>query len=402
MRAPDLLRFTWVSLRRQRFRSAMLLLAVAIGVAAVVILVSLGEGARNYVLGEFSFIGKDTVVMFPGRKNTTGGMPPVTGAAARDIRRDEVEVLLRTVEGIAAAAPLVVGNAPVSHRSRERDATVLGTNAAFFRIRQLALAQGVGLPEPGAGEDAPVAVIGAKLKRELFGGSRAIGQWVRLRDYRFRVVGILAGSGDSFGMDLAEAIFVPVGAAQAAFDVEGLFRVIFEVREGADVARVKRDLVARMAALHEGEEDVTVISPDSMLQTFDAVLRVLTLGVGGIAAISLVVAGILVMNLTLISVNQRTPEIGLLKALGAADVQVRHIFLAEAGGVAAGGALLGAALGLLVVALLGRAFPAIPFATPAWALGGSCALAFLTALLFAWLPASRAARLPPVQALGKR
>ncbi|MBP6382032.1 MAG: ABC transporter permease [Pseudomonadales bacterium] len=402
MRVPDLLRFTLLALRRQRFRSLMQLLAVAIGVASVVVLVALGEGARRYVLGEFSFIGKDTVVLFPGRKSTTGGMPPVTGVAARDITLADMLTIQRTVAGIESIAPLVVGNAPVSHGSLERDSTVIGTNADFFAVRQLRIAQGSMLPALALDIGTPVAVIGQKLKQELFGNRRAIGQWVRLRDYRFRVIGVLEGRGDSFGTDLSEAIFIPVASAQAVFNTNGLFRVVLKAREGVAIAPLKEELLERMKQLHEGEEDVTVTSPDAMISTFDGVLRALTLGVSGIAAISLVVAGILVMNLTLMSVSQRTPEIGLLKALGATDRQVRAIFLAEAGLLASAGALAGLLTGRAAIAGLAALYPAVPFSPPIWALASASVLAVATALLFAWLPAGKAARLEPVLALGRR
>jgi putative ABC transport system permease protein len=225
---------------------------------------------------------------------------------------------------------------------------------------------------------------------------------LRLRDYRFRVVGVLGGRGDSFGMDLSDAVFVPVASAQTLFNVNGMFRVTLRVRAGLDVERVKNELRARLKDYHGGNEDVTVVSPDAMIRSFDNVLRMLTLGVSGIAAISMLVAGILVMNLTLISVRQRTAEIGLLKALGAADRQVRVIFLVEAGTLACGGTLAGLFTGRLAIAVLSRLFPAIPFNAPAWALAGASALAILSALFFAWLPAGQAARLEPVLALGRR
>lgn len=402
MRISDLLRFTFLALRRQRFRSLMLLVSVAIGVASVVILVSLGEGARQYVLGEFSFIGKDTVVIFPGRKTTTGGMPPVTGAAARDITLEELGILERTVPGIESIAPLIVGNAPVAYRNRDRESMVLGTTAAFFVVRQLHIAQGSNFPNLALNEGSPVAIIGQTLKQELFGNRRAIGEWVRLRDYRFRIIGILAGTGDSFGMDLSEAIFVPVASAQTVFNVNGLFRVMMKIRDGADVEATKVALRERMTELHEGEEDVTVVSPDAMVRTFSGVLRAMTLGVAGIAAISLVVAGILVMNLMLMSVTQRTSEIGLLKAIGSSARQVRTIFLAEAGILATAGTVTGLAFAQAVILAARELYPAIPFQTPAWAFIGSCMMAILTALLFAWLPATRAARLEPVIALGRK
>jgi putative ABC transport system permease protein len=398
----DLLRFTILALRRQRFRSTMLLTAVSLGVTAVVVLTALGEGARGYVLGEFAFMGKDSVIMFPGRKETTGGMPPMTGTAAQDITLEEVEVLQRSVPGVTSLAPMVLGNGPVSFKSRERDSMVIGTTAAFFAIRKLEVSQGSGLPDLALGEEMQVAVIGQKLKEALFDNGRAIGQWIRLRDYRFRVIGVLAGSGDSFGSDLSEAIFIPVASAQSVFNVHGMFRVILRVKENYQVDAVKTAISNKMQALHNGEQDVTVVSPDSMLSTFDSILRVMTLAVAGIGAISLVVSGILVMNVMLMSVKQRTAEIGLLKALGAPAAQVRTLFLTEAGLIAAAGAVVGMLVGKLIVVIGRQVYPAVPFVTPGWALWSSLGLAVGTALLFAWLPAQQAADMEPVDALGKK
>lgn len=402
MRLLDLLRFTLLALRRQRFRSLMLLTAVGLGVGAVVVLTALGEGARGYVLGEFAYLGKDTVVMIPGRKETTGGMPPMTGLAAQDITLEDVEVLQRSVPGVTDLAPMIMGNGPVSFKSRERDSLVVGTTAAFFPIRNLEIAQGSALPELALGEGKQVAVIGQKLKQALFDSDNAIGQWIRLRDYRFRVVGVLAGSGDSFGADLSEAVFIPVASAQAVFNVHGMFRVSLKVKENYQVEAVKAAIAKQMQALHNGEQDVTIISPDAMLSTFDSILKVMTLGVAGIGAISLVVSGILVMNVTLMSVKQRTAEIGLLKAIGAPSSQVRTLFLTEAALIAAAGAVVGILVGHLVVFIGTQLYPDVPFATPAWALWASLALAIGTALLFAWLPAQQAATMEPVDALGKK
>lgn len=402
MPLPEILAYALGYLRRQRTRSLMMLLSMTIGVAAVVVLVALGEGARRYVMGEFAFLGNDVLVMFPGRKSTTGGMPPVTGTAVRDITLEEVGLLQRNVPGIASVAPLVIGSASLAWGGRERDAVVLGTSAEFFPIRRLAIAQGESLPALDAATGAPVAVIGQTLKRELFGNRRAIGEWVRVRDYRFRVVGVLEGRGDSFGLDLSESVFVPVASAQSIFDVHGLFRVMFLLRPGVAPATASGEIEARMRDYHDGKEDVTVTSPEAMLRTFDGILRVLTAGVTGIGAISLLVAGVLVMNMMLLGVRQRTGEIGLLKALGATDAAVRGIFLSEAGLLALSGALLGVLAGLAIVLALGGIFSALPLHAPAWACLAAAAAAIATALLFAWLPASRAARLEPVRALGRQ
>ena len=158
---------------------------------------------------------------------------------------------------------------------------VIGTTAAFFAIRKLEVSQGSGLPDLALGEGKQVAVIGQKLKEALFDNGRAVGQWIRLRDYRFRVIGVLAGSGDSFGADLSEAIFIPVASAQSVFNVHGMFRVMLKVKENYQVDAVKSAISKKMQALHDGEQDVTVVSPDSMLSTFDSILRVMTLAVAG-------------------------------------------------------------------------------------------------------------------------
>ena len=402
MRLLDLVRFTLLALQRQRFRSIMLLTAVGLGVGAVVVLTALGEGARGYVMGEFAYLGKDTVILYPGRKETTGGMPPITGAAARAITLEDVAVLGRTVPGVTDLAPLVMGNGPVSYKSRERDSIVVGTTAALFDLRQMEIGQGSNLPDTPLDQGKPVAVIGQKLKQELFDNQRAIGQWIRLRDYRFRVIGVLSGSADSFGADLSEAIFIPVASAQAVFNVHGVFRVMLKVEENYQVEAVKNAISQRMQELHDGEQDVTVTSPDAMLSTFDDILQVMTLAVAGIASISLVVSGILVMNVTLMSVKQRTAEIGLLKAVGAPAAQVRTLFLTEAGLIATAGALLGMLVGTLIVALGKQLYPSVPFITPGWALWSAFGLAVGTALVFAWLPAQHAANMEPVDALGKK
>jgi putative ABC transport system permease protein len=353
-------------------------------------------------LGEFSFLGKDTIIMIPGRKETTGGMPPITGIAANAITLEEMVVLERSVPGVTSIAPMVLGNGPVSYKSRERDSLVVGTTAAFFPMREMEVSQGSILPDLPLGEGKQVAVIGQKLKVALFDNGRAIGQWIRLRDYRFRVIGVLAGSGDSFGADLSEAIFIPVASAQSVFNVHGLFRVMLKVKEHYQVDAVKSAIAKKMQALHDGEQDVTIISPDSMLSTFDSILQVMTMGVAGIGAISLVVSGILVMNVTLMSVKQRTAEIGLLKAIGAPASQVRTLFLSEAALLATAGALIGMLVGHVVVLIGRQLYPTVPFATPNWALWASLVLAIGTALVFAWLPAQQAADMEPVDALGKK
>lgn len=401
MKPVDLLRFSSQTLLRQRFRSAMILFAMGLGVAAVLVLTALGEGARGYVMSEFSAIGKDVLVMFPGRKETTGGMPPVMGATSRDITLDEAYLLKRRVSGIEDVAPSIIGNMTVSFGERSRSAIVLGTTSTFLQVRNLSLSRGNNLSAGDLRRATAEVIIGEKVKNELFDSRQAVGEHVRIGDSRFRVVGILAGRGDSMGMDLSDAVIVQVAAAQRLFNVSGLFRVTIKVREGHDVTAVRRKAEDVMRDFHQGTLDVTIVSPDAMLATFNDVLVALTLVVGAIGGISLIVAGILIMNVMMISVSQRTREIGLLKALGASSLDILKVFLVEAMLMTGAGVVIGIIVGLGSVwaATLWR--PDIPFVTPVWAVITAASTAMLSGLAFSWLPARRASLLQPVAALQK-
>lgn len=376
-------------------------MAIGFGVTAVVALTALGEGARRYVLNEFSFLGKDVLVMFPGKNETTGGLPPVTGAAARDITLSDIHILQSRLSALKRVAPLVVGSANVSFQQRAREVIILGSSDAFIPIRQMQLARGRNIQLDDIERANDECLIGQTLEAELLRGEPPIGALLRVADYRCRVVGVIAGRGDAFGMDLSDSLIISVAAAQRLFNTQGLFRVIMQIREGYGVEETKRQVAETIKALHQGEDDVTIISPDALLNTFDDIFTALSLGVAAIGAISLLVSGILIMNITVISVGQRTEEIGLLKALGADALVVQRLFVLEAVMVSAIGAALGALAGLILV-WLGRRILAVDFAVPAWALVSSIVVALLCGLIFAWLPARRASAMLPLNALQKR
>lgn len=398
MRLADLLLYNAKTLRRHGFRTAMLLIAMSIGVMAVNLLTGLGEGARLFVLGEFSFLGKNTLIVLPGKKETTGGLPPITGESPRDLTLNDAHALSR-VAGVANVAPLIAGTSEVSFGGRSREAVTIGTNIHFFAIRKLAIKQGRMLPNlPDYQADA-VCVLGATLRKELFGAQRALGQWVRAGDRRFRVVGILEDTGQSLGMDMSEIMIIPVASAQMLFNQQGLFRIFVEVRSLITLEQTKQRLLKTLTMQHEGEEDVTIVTQDALLASFDNIIRTMTLAVSGIGAISLVVAGILTMNVMLISVSQRTAEIGLIKALGASNRTVRRLFLAEATAMAVVGGLLGLLISESLLWLIRSLYPGIPFVAPWWAKVASLSVAVVTAMVFAYLPAQRAAKLAPVEAL---
>ncbi|GAA0795148.1 ABC transporter permease [Marinobacterium sediminicola] len=398
MRSPDLLRFNLRLLTGQWFRTLMTLLATAVGVAAVLLLTGMGEGARRFVLEEFNLLGNDVLIVLPGRKETTGGIPPLTGEGTRDLTLGDAEALLG-LPGVRAVAPLVVGLTQVEGGGRNRELVVVGTSVELFHIRQLYVSQGRLLPETPLDQAEPVCMIGPEVRRSLFDQQPVLGRWLRTGDRRCRIIGVLEDRGVSLGTDMNDTVIIPVASAQQLFNTEGLFRLFVQVQHLELLDSVKEEVLELIQRRHQGERDVTLITQDSLLGVFDDVLKLLTLAVGAIAAISLVVAGILIMNITLISVSQRTSEIGLLKALGASERQVHRLFLSEALIMTLIGAFTGVVAGYALLWTGHWLWPQFPVSVPLWALIGAVLLAIGVALLFAWLPARKAARVPPVLAL---
>jgi len=400
VRVLDTSGFALQALRRYPLRSGMMLLAIAIGVAAVVALTGVGEAARRYVAGEFESLGTNTLIILPGKADTSGaglaGM--LIGETARDLTLQDAMALQRDPR-IARVAPIVVGGGLVSWRSRSREVTVFGANAALQSIQRWELGSGRFLPELDLDTAAPVCVVGHVVAAEIIAGEAAVGQWLRIGDARCRVVGVLAQGGLTGAFNTDESVFIPVASAQQLFNSPGLFRVIVEARDRSDLEAVRRFVVDTIARRHQGVEDVTVIRQGAVIDTFDSIFGVITMALAGIAAISLLVAGVLIMNVMLVAVSQRTNEIGLLKAIGATQRQITAIFLVESAWLAALGAGCGIAIGYGAAFVMSGIYPFLDFTAPAWAAFSGVGIALSCGVIFGLMPARRAARLDPVQAL---
>ncbi|MHB1358601.1 MAG: ABC transporter permease [Rhodocyclaceae bacterium] len=402
MTPADTLRFATRAATGYPLRSFLMVLAMSIGVAAVVVLTALGDGARRYVVDEFSSLGSNLVIVLPGRSETGGFNPAnaITGTP-RDLTVEDARAITRA-PAVLRTAPLTIGTSEATHGGKLRDVTVVGATADYLKIRQMDMAQGRFFSDEESSGVTAVAVIGTKIQGELFGVDSAIGRVLRVGDRRFRVIGVLAQSGQGLGMNADEVVILPVATAQAMFNTNTLFRILVEAKNRDAIEAARMQTLEILKTRHDGEEAVTVITQDAVLATFDRILGTLTYGVAGIAAISLAVAGILVMNVMLVAVAQRTGEIGLLKALGAPGAAIRNAFLVEAALLSATGACLGYALGQAGAFALRAALPALPAYPPDWAVAAALATALLTGLLFGVMPARRAARLDPVRALAKR
>jgi len=402
MRTTDIFRFARDAAAGSPLRTLLMMIAMAIGVAAVVVLTALGDGARRYIVDQFSSIGTHLVIVLPGRSQTGGFSPAnVITNTQRDLTIDDARALQRA-GAVRRLAPLVVGLSEIAAFGHLREVNVVGTTSEFVDVRRMALAQGRFLPDEEWSRGSAVIVIGSTLRTELFGNRPALGQLVRLGDRRLRVIGVLAKAGQGLSMNTDELAVVPIALAQALFNTNTLFRILVEATSRDAIPAARTQVLAILKQRHEGEEDVTVITQDAVLATFDRVLTALTLAVAGIAAISLAVAGILVMNVMLVSVTQRTAEVGLLKALGATSSTIRTAFLTEAALLSVAGAVLGYGVGHLGAFVIRELYPAFPAWPPTWAVLAALGTALVTGTLFGVLPARRAAALDPVAALSRR
>ncbi|WP_456371945.1 ABC transporter permease [Thiolapillus sp.] len=402
LRAGDVLHFAWGALHGYPSRALLMLLAMSIGVASVVMLTALGEGARLYVQGEFASLGSNLLIVIPGRSETAGFNPStLMGETPRDLTLEDAAALRRS-HLVRRVSPLNIGSAEISRQGRVRDTVIMGGTAELLQIRHWRIAQGRFLPAGRWNRARPVAVIGRHVKEELFGAEPAVGQWLRIGDRRFRVIGVLESEGRSIGVDVQDVAIIPAASAQQLFNTRSLFRILVESRSRAAIAPTRKFIVDTLQTRHQGVKDVTVITQDAVLATFDRILGALTYAVGGIAAISLMVAGILIMNVMLVAVSQRTAEIGLLKALGADRREILGLFVGEALLLSSLGAMAGLLLGEAGALILRQSFPELPAHAPLWAVLASLTVALVTGVLFSLLPARRAANLDPVAALSGR
>ncbi len=401
MNPIDTFLFAWKALKGHKLRSILSMIGVAIGVSSVVLLTALGEGARTYVTGELATLGSNLVIVLPGKVETTGAIPAM-GGTPNDLTLEDMTAIEKRVPRVRRVAPLTFGQALVSYQSRSRNTNIMGTTYEFAEIRKLKVSRGSFIPKGDVGRGATVCVIGTLIQKELFPGVNPLGRILHVGDHRFRIIGVLESKGQSMGFDIDDMVAVPVASAMRVFDLTSLFRIFIEANSYSELDAVERDVLKILIERHNNEEDVTLITQDSVLSSFNEIFTALTLALAGIAAISLTVAGIGIMNVMLVSVSERTPEIGLLKAVGVKPSQVVLVFLAEAALLSLLGGITGLILASFLVDLAMKLFPALPAEVPNWAVVTALAVAFGVGIIFGVWPARRASKLDPIQALAKR
>lgn len=393
----DLMRLSSGAMRGHPLRSILSMLGIAIGVAAVIMLTSLGEGARRYMVSEFSQFGTNMLTVNPGRTETTG-LPGVFGGTTQKLTVEDAEALAR-LPILETVVPVAFGQARVEGNGRGRSVFIYGSTADLPAVLKFSVGQGQFLPRGDLRRGSSVVVIGPKLKREIFGEENALGRFVRVAGARLRVIGVMEPKGQILGMDMDDAAYVPIATVMRLFNMDEVQEIdIIISHEGlteAAILAIRTLLIDR----HRGDEDFTVISQSEMLEVFGRVMDVLTLGVGVIAGISLLVGSIGIFTMMWISVGERISEIGLMRALGATGGQIQTIFLTEAIMLTVIGGLAGLLFGLLSTVVMRLAFPAFPAGAPIEYIVSALVISALAGVLSGVGPARRAAALAPVDAL---
>jgi putative ABC transport system permease protein len=393
----ELVRFVGGALRGHRLRSFLSALGVAIGVTAVILLTSLGEGTRDYIVAQFTQFGTSLIAVNPGKVKTLG-MPGALGGTTHKLTIDDAEAL-RRLPNITEVVPVAIGQARVEGNGRGRSVYVYGVGWEASRAWRFPVSQGSFIPEMDPHRRASYAVIGTKLATELFDQESPLGKRVRIGGFSFMIIGLMESKGQMLGFDLDDSAYIPVATALDLFDSDELQEidvvaantdVIPEVVEGIRVILMER---------HRGEEDFTITTQTEMLETFGRIIGMITIAVSGIAGVSLLVGAIGILTIMWISVNERTAEIGLLRALGVSRATVQGVFLLESILLAVAGGALGLAVGFGLISLSRAAVPGLPMTTPPIAVVAALAMCFVVGIVSGVMPARRAAELDPVEAL---
>ncbi len=396
MRFADLFRLTFHAVRDQRLRSLLTALGIAVGIGAVVLLTSLGEGLHRFVMAEFTQFGTNLIAINPGRVTTHG----MSGAVISNVRPLSIEdaQALKLMPRVLDTSAMVQGNAAVEAGEKHRRTMVYGMDASAPRVLKLTVASGRFLPDDPPRASRSFVVLGSKVRQELFGNDQALGRRVRIGGESFRIIGTMEPKGQMLGFDIDDGVYIPTAKALAMFNRESLMEIDLLYAEGSAADEVARQ-ARKVLMARNGSEDFTITTQEKMLEVLGSVLNLLTVAVGALGGISLLVGAVGILTIMSIAVNERTAEIGLLRALGSEQSQILTLFLGEAVILASLGGLAGLVLGAGGAWLLGLMIPALPTHTSWSYVAAAELLAATVGLLAGVLPARRAAGLNPVEAL---
>jgi putative ABC transport system permease protein len=388
-------------IRRNVLRSSLTVLGIVIGVAAVITMVTLGGGATAKVTGDISKLGSNMLTVMPGQGHRG---PGGARSEAPAFKMDDVTAIQREVSGLRAVAPTVNRTSQVIYGNQNRSSSITGSTNAFMEVRDWPLALGRAFTEGEIRAGQAVCILGGTVQAELFSGEDPLGKYIRLGKISFRVVGVLSSKGQSsFGTDQDDMVLIPLRTLQRRFsgnlDVNA---IVVSAMDGFSSAKVQEDIEDLMRERRRiavgKDDDFHVRDMKELISTLTSTTKVLTALLGAVAAVSLLVGGIGIMNIMLVSVTERTREIGTRLAIGATERQVLLQFLVEAVVLASFGGLCGIALGLGAAAL-GAKVLGVPFVLNPGIVAAAFVFSGAVGIVFGYFPARQAARLNPIDAL---
>lgn len=388
------------SIWQNQVRSFLTTLGVIIGVMSVIMLISLGEGAQTYVQREFAGMGSNILLVTPGKQETSGIMPVISGSF-RKLTFENAKEIARKAPGIKGVAPIVLGAGYVRYGDRRRDTMIIGVTPEFEEVRELYPQIGRFVSDQDIEKNNRVCVLGTTVMRELFGSSTGLHERVSINRSKHLVVGIMEEKGWSLGINLDDIVIIPLPSAQQMFHggEDELFEILVAARSPEDVAPAAEAIRRILVAAHDYTEDFTITDQDSMLGTFSTILDMLKFLLVGIACISLLVGGIGIMNIMLVSVRERTREVGIRKAVGAKRRDIWLQFVVESTTLSALGGLVGVGFGWCGAALLRGIYPALPVGLSTWSVLLAFFFSLAVGVFFGVYPAAKAAAVDPVDAL---
>ncbi|HEX2463075.1 MAG TPA: ABC transporter permease [Thermoanaerobaculia bacterium] len=392
----DLLALALSAVRAHKLRSFLSTLGIAIGVGSVVLLTSIGEGTRQFMIDQFTQFGTNIIAVHPGKAQTVG-IPGMLGGTTHPLTLEDALAIDRLPQ-VDKAVPMAMASARVEAGELGRSVFVFGVTAEVPAVFKFGVRQGSFWPEGDARQGGQEAVIGPTVRRELFGEENPLGRFVRIAGTRFRVTGILESKGQMIGLDIDDAVYIPIATAMKIFNLEEVSEIDATFLPAYTPEQVEEAIRTLMIERH-GDDDVTVTNQQAMLDTFDNVMGIITSGIAGIAAISILVGAVGILTMMWIAVGERTSEIGLMRSIGATRRQVRLIFLAEAGALSTLGGIIGLVGALGVCQLLRDLVPGLPVRAPVLFVVLALAVSLVTGVLSGVLPAQRAAKLDPIESL---
>lgn len=403
----ETLRTSWNSIRSHRLRSGLTMLGILIGISAVILTVGLGLGTQQQVGAQISALGSNLLIVSPGSSTSTTGVRGGFGSAST-LTTADAEALASSVAApdIGAIAGVRTSSLPLTNGSANWTTSVVGSTASWLTVRSRTLSAGRFITDADNADQAAVAVLGPSTATELFGTTDVVGQTFTANNIQFSVIGVLATAGSDSTANLDDQAIVPISTATnrllGGATKNSLSTIFIQAASSGQLSAADQESQALLLQQHQiataAAADFTISSQEALLTTATSVSRTLTVLLTGIAALSLLVGGIGVMNIMLVSVSERTREIGLRKALGAPPGAIRRQFLVEATILGSVGGLLGAALGILGVKVLPHFISTVLVVSP-MAVGGSIVIAIVIGMIFGVYPAARAARLSPIDAL---